>query len=47
MANILSAKVLNRFAEQVPELKDALGEARMELEPTITPPFEMLTRSIV
>ena len=47
MPNILSAKVLNRFAKQVPELKDVLKWARMELAPTMAQPFEMLIRSIV
>jgi len=47
MPNILSARVLNRFAKQVPELRDALRAARMELEHTMAPPFEMLVRSIV
>ena len=47
MPNFLSAKVLNRFEKQVPELKEALRAARMELEPTMTPPFEMLIRLIV
>jgi len=47
MPNILNVRVLNRFAKQVLELRDALRAARMELEPTMTPPFEMLIRSIV
>jgi DNA-3-methyladenine glycosylase II len=47
MPNILSAKVLNQFAKQVPTLRDALRGARMELEPTMAPPFKMLIRSIV
>ena len=47
MPNILSTKVLNRFAKQVPELRKALRAARMELEPTNISPFEMLIRSIV
>lgn len=36
MPNILSAKVLNQFAKQVPELRDALRAARMELDPSMT-----------
>ncbi|MHA1925565.1 MAG: DNA-3-methyladenine glycosylase family protein [Candidatus Thorarchaeota archaeon] len=47
MANIFTAKILNRFKRQVPELKSALANAEMKLEPTLTPPFEMLVRSIV
>ena len=47
MPDILGAKGLNRFAKQVPELRKELDSARMELEPTMTPPLEMLTRPIV
>ena len=47
MTNIFTTKVLKRFAKQVPELEEALASAEMKLEPTQTPPFEMLTRSIV
>ena len=47
MPNNLNARVLNRFAKQVPELREALSAIRMELSPTMKPPFEMLIRSIV
>ena len=47
MPNLLSAKVLNRFAKQVPELRNALKGARMELAPTMAPPFKLLIKSIV
>jgi len=47
MTNIFTKRVLKKFALQVPELSDALGRAKMKLEPTMTPPFEMLIRSIV
>jgi DNA-3-methyladenine glycosylase II len=47
MANIFTTRVLNRFERQVPEFKHALARSEMKLEPTLTPPFEMLVRSIV
>jgi DNA-3-methyladenine glycosylase II len=47
MTNIFSTKVLNAFGAQVPELKSTLAAVEMKLEPTLTPPFEMLVRSIV
>ena len=47
MTNIFTKRVLNKFVSQVPELSDALGHAKMKLEPTMTPPFEMLIKSIV
>ncbi len=46
MTNIFRKKTLDRFTHQVPELKNALERAEMKLEPTLQPPFEMLTRSI-
>ena len=47
MTNIFTKRVLDKFATQAPELSDALGHAKMKLEPTMTLPFEMLIRSIV
>ena len=47
MTNIFSKRVLNKFAKQVPELEQALRKAKMKHEPTLQPPFEMLTRSII
>lgn len=47
MANIFRKRTLDKFANQVPELETALRNAKMKLEPTLQPPFEMLTRSIV
>ena len=47
MPNIFRKRVLDRFAKQVPELESALLRAKMHLEPTLQPPFEMLTRSII
>ncbi len=47
MANIFTKRVLTKFAKQVPELTSFLEKANMKLEPTLTPPFEMLVRSIV
>ena len=47
MANIFRKRTLDKFAKQVPELETALRNAKMKLEPTLQPPFEMLTRSIV
>jgi DNA-3-methyladenine glycosylase II len=46
MTNIFRKKTLDRFTHQVPELKNALEKAKMKLEPTLQPPFEMLIRSI-
>ena len=47
MKNVLTKRVLNRFAEQVPELERFLSRVTLRLVPTKTPPFEMLIRSIV
>lgn len=47
MSNIFTAKVLNKFKKQVPELKKAAEQIKLTLEPTLIPPFEMLIRSIV
>ena len=47
MANIFRKRTLDRFAQQVPELETALQNAKMSLEPTLQPPFEMLIRSII
>jgi DNA-3-methyladenine glycosylase II len=47
MANIFRKRTLDRFAQQVPELETALRNAKMSLEPTLQPPFEMLIRSII
>ena len=47
MANIFTTKILNRFKKQVPELKKAVENSNIKLEPTLIPPFEMLIRSIV
>ncbi|MFX1271459.1 MAG: DNA-3-methyladenine glycosylase family protein [Promethearchaeota archaeon] len=47
MSNIFTTRVLKRFEKQVPELKSALTNSEMKLVPTLTPPFEMLVRSIV
>ena len=47
MANIFRKRTLDRFVQQVPELETALRNAKMRLEPTLQPPFEMLIRSII
>ncbi|MHA1950979.1 MAG: DNA-3-methyladenine glycosylase family protein [Candidatus Thorarchaeota archaeon] len=47
MANIFSKKVRDKFTSQVPELNRHLSQAKMRLEPTLQPPFEMLTKSII
>jgi DNA-3-methyladenine glycosylase II len=47
MRNIFSKRVLSKFSSQVPELSEHLDKAEMKLKPTLQPPFEMLTRSIV
>ena len=47
MPNIFRKRTLDKFAKQVPELEGALRTAKMKLEPTLQPPFEMLMRSIV
>jgi DNA-3-methyladenine glycosylase II len=47
MANIFRKRTLDIFAKQVPELEGALRRTKMRLEPTLQPPFEMLTRSII
>lgn len=47
MPNMFRKRILDKFAKQVPELEDALRKAKMEYEPTLQPPFEMLTRSII
>jgi len=47
MSNIFTTNVLNRFKQQVPELKKVVENIPLKLEPTLMPPFEMLIRSIV
>ncbi len=47
MPNIFSKRVLSKFAKQVPELAHHIERVKMKLEPTMTPPFQMLVRSIV
>jgi DNA-3-methyladenine glycosylase II len=47
MPNIFKKRVLDKFVKQVPELQGALSKAKMKLEPTLQPPFEMLLRSII
>jgi 3-methyladenine DNA glycosylase/8-oxoguanine DNA glycosylase len=47
MANIFSKRVRDKFATQVPKLSSFLSQAEMSLEPTMQPPFEMSTRSII
>lgn len=47
MTNIFTKKTLDKFAKQVPELEASLRSAKMKLEPTLQPPFEMLVRSII
>jgi DNA-3-methyladenine glycosylase II len=47
MPNIFKKQVLDKFAKQAPELEDALRNAKMNLEPTLEPPFTMLMRSIL
>ena len=47
MVNIFTSKVLNQFKKQVPELKRPLELVKLNLEPTLMPPFEMLVRSII
>ncbi|MGY5875275.1 MAG: hypothetical protein RTU30_05985 [Candidatus Thorarchaeota archaeon] len=47
MSNIFNARVLKRFVKQNPELEPSLNRVKMKLSPTLTPPFEMLVRSIV
>jgi DNA-3-methyladenine glycosylase II len=47
MRNVLTKRVLARFAKQVPELERFLISAKLRLVPTLASPFEMLTRSIV
>lgn len=47
MSNIFTAKILNDFKKQVPELNHAVDVINLKLEPTHMPPFEMLIRSIV
>ena len=47
MPNIFRKQVLDRFAQQVPELEGPLRKVMMKLEPTLHSPFEMLTRSII
>ena len=47
MSNIFTAKTLNKFKKQVPELSKAIDSIKIKLEPTLIPPFEMLIRSIV
>jgi DNA-3-methyladenine glycosylase II len=47
MVNIFGNRTLDKFAKQVPELEGVLRKAKMELEPTLQPPFDMLLRSII
>ena len=47
MANMFKKRTLDKFAKQVPELERALRKAKMNYEPTLQPPFEMLIRSII
>ena len=47
MANVFTKQVLDRFSKQVPELDRALKKAKMNLEPTLEPPFSNLMRSIL
>jgi DNA-3-methyladenine glycosylase II len=47
MSNIFTAKTLNKFKKQVPELSKAIDSIKIKLEPTLIPPFEMLIHSIV
>ena len=47
MKNIFGKRTLDKFAGQVPQLEGALRKAKMQLEPTLQPPFEMLTKSII
>jgi DNA-3-methyladenine glycosylase II len=47
MPNIFKKQVLDKFSKQVPELDGALRKAKMNLEPTLEPPFSMLMRSIL
>lgn len=47
MTNVFTKRVLDRFSKQVPELDSALKKAKMKLEPTLQPPFNMLMRSIL
>ncbi|MHA1768947.1 MAG: DNA-3-methyladenine glycosylase family protein [Candidatus Thorarchaeota archaeon] len=46
MPNIFTRRVLNRFKKQVPELAEAIDNADLKLEPSFTPPFQMLVKSI-
>ncbi len=47
MSNIFTVRILNKFKKLVPELKAVIEQTKLELESTLTPPFEMLIRSIV
>ncbi|MHA3964865.1 MAG: DNA-3-methyladenine glycosylase family protein [Candidatus Thorarchaeota archaeon SMTZ1-45] len=47
MPNIFRKQTLDKFAKQVPELEAPLRKAKMKLEPTFNPPFDMLIRSIM
>ncbi|MFW9963693.1 MAG: DNA-3-methyladenine glycosylase family protein [Candidatus Sifarchaeia archaeon] len=47
MPNIFRKQTLDKFVKQVPELEAPLRKAKMKLEPTFNPPFEMLLRSII
>ncbi|NHI89896.1 MAG: DNA-3-methyladenine glycosylase 2 family protein [Candidatus Thorarchaeota archaeon] len=47
MTNIFRKTILDKFAKQVPELESSLRKAKMKLEPTLQPPFNMLMRSIL
>ncbi|MFW9808091.1 MAG: hypothetical protein ACFFE6_01815, partial [Candidatus Thorarchaeota archaeon] len=47
MTNVFTKKTLDKFAKQVPELESALRNAKIKLEPSHQPPFNMLVRSIL
>lgn len=47
MPNMFNKRTLDKFAKQVPELDNALRNAKMKHEPTLESPFVMLTRSII
>ncbi|MHA2249326.1 MAG: DNA-3-methyladenine glycosylase family protein [Candidatus Kariarchaeaceae archaeon] len=47
MPNILTEQVLDNFAKNAPEVKTYLKKAEMVLEPSFTPPYESLSRTII
>ena len=47
MANLFRKPILDKFANKVPELESPLRKAKMNLEPTMQEPFQMLIRSII